>query len=357
MHKRLKRSAFTTSSDNLYFDISISSNNQTRVTRTSYSAVRTRNIVDKASDYFISVIRFTIPAFYVPVLVVPIADIATGETDYSVSVGYDGEYVEKKLFYTNQGNFIPDARVSNYMFSYSQMVDMINTALEEAFNDLTAPPAGSVAPFITFNSTTQLFTLYGQNDSYNESLDPRVEVFMNDQLYSLFGSFYVERLSSGTSFNANGRDVRIKFVDLKNNVVDGIDPLDPNVYVAMMQDFSTLYNWNPYKRIVIVSNNLPIQSESVLGDGDGFLNVLTDFEPSNDVTDTRSVYQYEPSAQYRLIDMVSDAPLRNIDLAIYWQDIDSNLIPLYIPFDSQVTLKLAFIRKSMFDNNWADRLP
>ena len=67
--------------------------------------------------------------------------------------------------------------------------------------------------------------------------------------------------------------------------------------------------------------------------------------------DFRSVFQYVPSAQYRLIDLISDSPLSSFDLRFFWQGVDGTLNPIYIPFNAAIEVKIAFIKKTIYNNN------
>jgi hypothetical protein len=79
------------------------------------------------------------------------------------------------------------------------------------------------------------------------------------------------------------------------------------------------------------------------------LPIITDFIPNiNSPGESRSIAYYNPTSQYRLIDMVSDTPLQKINLKIYWVDISNNIYPLYVSVAQQASIKLAFIRKSLY---------
>jgi hypothetical protein len=78
--------------------------------------------------------------------------------------------------------------------------------------------------------------------------------------------------------------------------------------------------------------------------------IITDF--NLDLTTPgaqRSVALYSPQI-YRLIDLLSDAPLRKIDIAFWWVDRLNNFYPLYIsPYDA-ITMKIGFFNKRLYRN-------
>jgi hypothetical protein len=46
--------------------------------------------------------------------------------------------------------------------------------------------------------------------------------------------------------------------------------------------------------------------------------------------------------------MLKEGPLYNIDLRLLWQDKSGNLYPIYISFSQQASVKLAFVKKSLY---------
>ncbi len=360
----------THDSNNIYFNIQINSDNTQSTTYPQYNVQRTRNIVDKASDYYLSVVRFTIPSFYVPVLIfellrdgggVPIPGVGV----YSITLERLGQIEQRHILYTYQGNGSPSISKADhyYIYSFVHMATMINTAFTSAYNALSAGvgvPAGSVAPYFVFNPNSRLFTLFADETysltSENTVVNP-ITIYMNDQLWTLFYALPHLRLNQTIGFADDGKDVQLLLQNYHNNWSDSNDPNDDHQYLVLQQEYITLYNWNPYKKIVLITSLLPSQSEYVKGNGDGFEKILTDFSASNDIADQRSVYQYLPTAQYRLIDLLSDDPVRRVDVRVFWQDIENNLIPIALPWNSQINIKMAFINRKLYDQNiGADQL-
>ena len=176
---------------------------------------------------------------------------------------------------------------------------------------------------------------------------------MNGKAFSLFGSFpnYINNTTS--SFRQDLQDVQIdiRISGTNHNYPDDANRNTDTLYIETTQDFVGLYAWNPFKKIVITTGTLPVQSEFTKGSGDATRKILTDFSPSNDITDQRSVYQYFPRAQYRLVDLLTDSPIRQIDFKVWWEDIDGKLTLIKIPWNSELNMKFAFIKKTMFDND------
>ena len=56
----------------------------------------------------------------------------------------------------------------------------------------------------------------------------------------------------------------------------------------------------------------------------------------------------KPQPFARLIDLLSDDAIRSVDCQVFWQDTSGNLIPISIPWNSQINIKLAFLKKRLY---------
>jgi hypothetical protein len=76
--------------------------------------------------------------------------------------------------------------------------------------------------------------------------------------------------------------------------------------------------------------------------------IITDF-----VSDT-GLYKpnivYNPSAQYRYIELLGNRPIYNLDVTIYWKDRTGTLTPFRLSSGSTATLKFFFTKKSSVEN-------
>ncbi len=89
--------------------------------------------------------------------------------------------------------------------------------------------------------------------------------------------------------------------------------------------------------------------EYVKGAGSSTLKVISDFIPF--VTDqVRTVWEFVPEGQYRLIDMVSHEKIDTIDIQVFWVDQNDNFFRIEIPFNQEITIKLAFLNKKLYKN-------
>jgi hypothetical protein len=79
-------------------------------------------------------------------------------------------------------------------------------------------------------------------------------------------------------------------------------------------------------------------------------NVITDFQiPMTIGTEyTRNLLYYQPQAEYRLFDLVSQQSLQNINVSIAWLDKYGFSHPLLIKYGASASLKL-LLRKKTFN--------
>jgi hypothetical protein len=369
--------------DNVYFSVEIRSSDQVLGENAIYSAQRTIPIIQEPSNYYASVIRFNIPNFYVPIHVMPIQSNQSDPnlSEYSVTLEYDGDVQQVFLDYDSRNDFqppIPPSQTSNglqaissyyFMYDYQHMADLINFALEIAFGQLASlpPTVGGnqpSAPELVFLETqNQIFSFLCQSDYYDKDLAKPIILYVNAKLWTILNGFPNEQVNvsvggSGSinQFSPDGRDIKILIDDYyKNTNLDIFQPSFGGDYYNISQQYTSVFNWNSFKRIVLTTSSIPIQSESIKGSGSGTLKVLTDFSPfvSNEV---RTIWQYIPEGQYRLIDMKSHTPLTEIDMRLFWTDRFDNFYPIIIPWGQQATIKLGFFNKKLYKNYVATEL-
>lgn len=124
-----------------------------------------------------------------------------------------------------------------------------------------------------------------------------------------------------------------------------------NNFYIMSQELPSLFLWNSMRSIVITTGTIPIKSEFTPNanqgsTADNFVPILTDFEPQQTGGNDRSLIQYVPTAEYRLIDLKGLTALTVIDLQIYWQDKQLNRYPIYLPPLGSADIKFLFRKKS-----------
>jgi hypothetical protein len=336
-----------------------------------YNVTKTLPILDNASDYYVSVIRFDIPLDATPLFIMPIIPNQTFPNMSPLIIGVinpsTGIPYPKNITFSSQSTL--PAPVQNqstqvitpyyYVFSYVQMISMINEALYLAWVNAGSPgtpgpdAAPPKAPFFYFNSASSLISIVVNIAFTNGS---GAIIFMNAALRNYLDAFNLDF----RGFNQDGGlDFYFNFQspfgpsDQQAYYFSG-EPTDvPALYYQYFQDYPTISNWASLRKIIISSNTIPTANEFIpVGSTNGVaasFPILTDFVPSiENAGESRSLAYYVPTSQYRLVDLVANIPLQKIDLKIYWVDTMGNLYPVLISLYQQASVKLAFIRKSLY---------
>jgi hypothetical protein len=357
--------------ENVYFNAILNGPSATSPTdgiAAIFDVTRTQPIISKPSDYYVSIIRMTLPLNSMPIFICPIT-IQPNTTPWVVGIDYNGVYYSQivmwqtELYTTPQSNLFADWY--HFCFSYGTFVSMINVAMAAAYaafraaNPLAPQAVPNQAPFLIYNSTTELFS-WVWHQSW-ASLPPAVyppaagvaRVGLNYPLLAVFDGFRT-LLVNGSSPDPED-EANYVFEDTGDNIYAAL----PNTKFTV-QGFDAISLLANLRRIVVTTSSLPIVSESVPGNNStagldsqsntaSTLPILTDFVPQLDFSnDVRSIVYYTPTAQYRLTNMVSDLPLSRVQLSFWWQATDGTLVPIIIARNQQVGVKLAFFKKSLY---------
>lgn len=343
----------------------------------NYLETRTQAILAKQSDWYLSVIRFSIPGDSIPIAYMytnpyPNTDIL--QLEYSVTLtgngATSGQYFLNwigPLYNPTMSPLVPafTAQTPNqsptdpyyYLESYQLFITMINDALALAYASLTiAGGAGSTteAPYMTYDPVTSLFSLWAQQ-SYYQNANPgnttNILIWMNTSLYDFFSSF--NTLFNGFSPVGPGQNFAIVVQPNYNNI-----PTAPSGYYQMTQEYSTLFEFNSLQSVLFQSANLSVNQESLssvgmqnIGSTSGNqVAMITDFEPisNSSAGQFRQDLQYNPTAEYRLANLTSTSALTLIDIQVYWVDKKGFNHQLIIYPGDTLTIKIVFIKKSFY---------
>ena len=237
------------------------------------------------------------------------------------------------------------------------MLNLINETIADLHDDagLTNPP------YFIINNSLNLLTLISHESHVNSFDLGTYKLRLNQAVGTLFegltmvysldypdAPLIVEMIQNGNKCNELGGDMR------QSPVAD----LD---YFYFMQDYYSLGNWQCLNKVIILSNTIPIRAETLSGKpGDPTsgqsvsMPVLFDFIPTrNFLTQVSSVVQYENKGEHRLIDLIGQNPLKNINISLGWEDYLGNIYPLYITSYKSVNIKLGFFKKELFNNRYS----
>jgi len=366
--------------DILFFDATIV--NEDKISKNSqYFIERDSDILFDCSKFYVSILKFNISNFFIPIGIMPVAktyyeyanyDIEYINLDpqllqYSITIEYDNdvrlEYIiwNPELDESPPNPFInPQTNKqvkSNYYFcvTFQWFLNQLNTALSTGFNALLTKPSTiggnpPAPPIFTYNSVTQLFSFVCQKDYYDISLANPIKIYMNHKLFTIMGSF-IKKTISLNDFANDGRDILLYPSDYYYNNLNtpNYNPPFSGDYLVITQEYISILNWNPFKRIIFSSNTLPVNQTLINGNGDDSIKALDSFiAPSS--TQERTQYTYTPQFPGRLLNMTTTSILRKIDINIYWVDVYGNIYILQIPWNQQSVVDLLFSNKEMYKN-------
>ena len=413
-----------TDPDYVYYNASII-NNRTNAPfdRSVDPAVRfqeTRDspIVSDASKYNFSIIRFTMNGpnkdlpLFIPVIRTGPVDNPTQDvnlTIYSVTIDmtivgtgagtYTSTqpiiYVPETLDNSLAPVPLPSTTVTGqnlstryyWVYTYSHWLDnCVRPAFQACINDI-ATQAGvtlkTTAPYITYNPSSNLFTLYADAEGFGGSLrlsagtaqDESATLFFNSNMYGLFSNFKNQYVNVPNTEKTNliytgaeGYGAITAGVPYAQNVVSIGAGASLKWFWNQIQDYeSTSTLWSPIESIVFNSTLLPLIFEqtgdpvrfgqsnadsSSTASQSAFQPIITDIAlPIENAQAYRELIYYAPQAEYRLASFArSKQPINQIDIQVYYKNrLDGQLYPVTMFNCSSVSVKIMFRRRGIFD--------
>lgn len=332
-----------------------------------YDITRNSDILSKPSEYYCSIIRFDIPLNSIPELICPIVpnQINPNLSTHIVGISYLTGNYPTQLIYTPQNNELPPTQNQKYqvvtpyyyMYSFNDLINMINVGLAQSYTNsgIQSLFPSVDPPYLFFDPVTQLLNLVvNEIFTSNPPISPLTAVpviYINSSLISFLDSFQFKY--NNPTPQPNGKDYIFDLTSTFNLVPFGNVP---NYYV-FTGAYSVMQYWSASRKLVFTSSSIPIQKEYIpsltsSAEENVLWPIITDFTLNlNDAGDNRSIAYYNPTSQYRLVDLQSTAPLRKINIKVYWQDIFGNYIPMSVNAGQYSSLKIAFLRKSLYKAN------
>ena len=333
-------------------------------------------LVSGSNQYQMTVNRFSIPSSLIPIQIIPIQNNQSDPdlTIYSFTITINGASSQEFIKWipeTIYAGSIPPAPSTTptqtqavspyyYLYDFSKFIDLMNTAVRVAMTSNTNYNNTMFTPTFVLNSDLTISLLC--DSTFSDANSATSGIYMNNALSQVLSSFFVDYVSSS---NVNGLDVRFRVLDQQYNLVQkpNTDPTTwtyPPPLFKMSQEYSSLADFNNITRLVFTSNTLPIRAEftplsipfglvstnNFFNPNPSYTSIITDFSLSSSNTGVDNLagnLVYSASGNNcRMIDLLSQNPIKIIDLNIYFVDSYDNLYPLLIPFNNSVNVKLEF---------------
>jgi len=364
-----------------------------------FNQIKTSNIIDDCSKYYLSVIRWSVETS-LPVII-PKMELTTtagaqnNRTEYYVNMIYIEQSnipVYSDFLEVNKRqvvlNLRTDATITPptspvtvgdylnnpyyYIDSVQGFLENINNAYALAFTTLKNGAGDALkndnGPVFTWDATTGKICLAVTQTYVRENLDHTLFMSMSTSLYNLLNTFNTVRINSNVENTTDGADYVFNLTkQLGLNEISsftGGTQLVP-VY-KYYQESSSVPSWSPVSSLVFVTNSIPVnathsgipqfQAGGIGGTQVGSslaqnatTSVLTDFEiPMETGVEYRNISYYSPTSEYRLFDFVSNQQLNNLNISIFWRDKYGHLHPLTLRQNASASIKL-LLRKKDFN--------
>ena len=240
-----------------------------------------------------------------------------------------GTIITKTLQYIPIGN--PVLMEGDVIFNYDELINSLNVALADAFTDLkTAEPtiAPVEPPFVTQEGTLCAFnaeTVYGTTN----------KIYFSSPLFFLFAGFQsFETLIGGDPY------YQIISKDNYNNskIINALP------YYSTLSESPCFNLWTDFQTLLFETSSIPVENEKLDTIKANSRSILTDLEINSNYV-VGQVIQYSPQGPLRYHDLISNYPLRRIDLRIFWLDKDNNIYPVFTSENNPITCKLLFRKK------------
>lgn len=337
--------------DHVYLNVQIAPTTTVGNSLALYTESFSRAILNNCDEYYLAVARFSCPLSEIPILKFPVnilqpnpnqsnlvIGIRNGANLFSVPVVFQAQNNTAVPIAAAAVPFFNSSQISSKyydIFSVSALLTMINSALNAA---LILSGVAVATPIYSWSPTTQLLSL-----SVSAAfLASGLQIFMNEQLNNYLAGFQYFQ-SFGT-------------LDEYTHVF----PTVPGAFV-LTEDYTTIGLWFDIRKLILTSTTLPINQEtsptldSLSGQSQGIISyspILTDFIISFDSTQGYLSYaNYNPDT-YRLIDFKTSAPIDKLNLQFFWVTKTGIQIPVEISPSQTCTIKLAFLQKSLYNNEY-----
>ena len=372
-------------SDNVYYNAIISHDPKygNGPSPATYQENRSTALLNKMEDFYFTVGRLVFPSATVPLFIASLetgTDYALNQTIYTFNLTYktysSGEtpviFTPVNKFATRPtGTVMTSLQSSNpyyYIYTFSEWILMMNTALTTAFNKLSTAaidggnplPGGSVAPLFYYNPTLQTMILQCQTGIYDSTLPNPIGIWFNNYLAPIFTGFRFDRY---TVNDTNGKDNLFIITNLVVNVSGANYQIQP-------YEFSAAY-WSSVATLQIIST-LPVQSENItpvnpdyqqsslsppmVQQLNPFSQIIEDIAIDySAVQNFQGTFIYNKTDSWRMISVNSSGPLTQFNISLYFTTLDGQSHPLTLLPGTNCTLKIAFLKKSRF-NTQSDKI-
>lgn len=250
------------------------------------------------------------------------------------------------------------------IYDINVVVSAFNRMLSVATSDLTS---SVVNICVQYNPESQYFnylinsdfliSLNGTYDTNNSYTIGSSKLYFNQSLYLLFGVGFMSKTNGNDYLSNTYHEMHFTFYHsylqqqtlmyTHTSIVNsGLTLIKFTQYKKSINNFNNVIN-----KIVVTSNNLPIEGEYIkVGSNNsevtGYLTqrIVTDFILETDMT-TQDEIVYIPQNIRYISFTETNTSLQNIELSFWYESYDGVLKEIIMPQNSSITCKLCFVNR------------
>jgi len=353
--------------DHIYYNVNFSPTPGSSRSTMSYSVQLNSPILERPEEFSLAIVRFDLAIADIPFTIFRIQEGLTQNNPnlgiHSFTLSYGGnDYTS----YTTYGTIfsaiptpIPPSQnngtqyVTEYYYIYiiSEMLTYFNNALSQCVDNLLlANPMLSPLnkPYLRYDATTKLINFYVPSKFETSN----VELWYNQSTYNfIFG--FTHYYNFGTV--QPNKQYRL-FINTDVNYSNGYTPYGtvpviPPIWYVFNPDLPQSDTWLELKSIVLKTSLIPIRNEYSISVDNYTVTpepILTDFSVPYDIGNNPAPISFVNQGNYRYIDLLSENPLSQIDIAVFWKDRRGVLRPMISYISDKISnIKLAFIRDGL----------
>jgi hypothetical protein len=328
--------------DNVYLDASITNNHSNITIPASYSTTRNVNIIDSTSDYYLSVARFVIPNDNIPLFVFR-------DDTYLITISNGGVESSRYVAYIPSSSD-PDER---FIYTIQSFLNMVNATIALCCADVGI----AEIPVAYLDKNTNLQGIrFSNNANWLGSTAAVWQMWFNWPLF-----YFFKTMEHYYAFNF---DLKSYLIVVQNQNNGNVRVVSGVTYYFMEQETDLLSLYVTVHSIIVATTGVPVEAELIsfrthganAGEGSSeTFNIITDFVPgeSANYSENFTPYVYIPNF-YRLVNLKKGGGLNKFDFQIFYSDIYQNVYPINLLPYQRITVKFAFVKKSLYSNAWSN---
>jgi hypothetical protein len=331
--------------DLIYVNIKFFQPSDTRPSIANFNTTRSDGILDRCSDYKLSICRWNIPSNF-PNLLLP-SDIELQQL-YNVALTWKTTTIVRPIEFIDlyPGTYYPRA-----IYYITQYIDLLNIAYEKCHNALKlAEPTYTaiIPPTVNFNpDSSNKISLYAPIEF--------IDTNTNNAKISIQNSAFIlglQGIPNNATFNVPSLVCEINFnvhLNLTNYYKTAL-PYPIQEFIIIESEYDSTLALNKLNNLIFETSTIPVVPELVGSEKQLQRRVVTDFFIGGDTPNQQGdIISYTPQGPLRWYNLESDCELRTISITPLVEFSDGQTFPIYIESLQSWGIKLLFQKLDNFE--------